>query len=273
MTLPDNGLHDGIPEKAYHADPRSLSSTGAKTLLYQGARAFKWQQTHATHKDAYDFGSVVHALILGVGDIAVVEAATWAGKAAREERVAARAAGKTPILAKDYHTALAMADAVSENALAESLLATGRPEVSMWATDPATGVLMRGRIDSLAASSFSDVKTAAGAVDPREFSWTVRKYHYTFQAAWYQRILALNGYTDLPPYWIAVSKDAPHEVYVHQPSPDMLVAARDDVDEALRLYRECSDTDTWPGLADANTIHTLTDTPWITDEEEEVVYG
>ena len=48
----------------------------------------------------------------------------------------------------------------------------------------------------------------------------------------------------------------------------------DDVDEALRLYRKCADTGTWPGLADDQQNHTLTDTPWIDpNEQEEVIYG
>lgn len=269
MPLPSSGLHDDIPETAYHADRRSLSSTGAKTLLYQGPRAFKWAQDHPTHKDAYDFGSVVHAIILGVGDVAIVDAASWAGKAAKEERQHARSAGKTPILAKDYTAALRLADAVAESPLAASLLVDGRPEVSMWAIDDATGVLMRGRIDYLRPTDYSDVKTTAGAADPNEFAWAARKYHYAFQAAWYQRILHLNGIPNLPPRWIAVSKTAPHEVYVHEPSPAMLDAAHIDVDNALRVYDECADSGEWPGLADDQQIHTLTDTPWADDNIEE----
>lgn len=275
MKLPENGLHDSINEAEYHGDARSLSSTGAKTLLYQGPRAYRHMKDNpAPHKPAFDFGSVVHALVLGVGDVEVVHAASWAGKAAKEERDQARATGATPILAKDYRIACDMADAVDSNPLARSLLTEGRPEVSAWAEDPETGVLLRGRFDYLNTDNFVDLKTVAGPSDPREFAWAVRKFHYTFQAAYYQRLLQLNGHGSLPPYWVAVSKDAPYDVYVTRPSDDMLATAHDDVDEALRLYRKCADTGTWPGLADDQQIHTLTDTPWIDpNEQEEVIYG
>lgn len=270
MTLPASGIHDGVDEAAYHADRRSLSSTSAKTLLFDGPRAYQWQKKHAVYKDAFDFGSVVHALVLGVGDVEVVDAASWAGKAAKEERARIRGEGSTPILAKDHATAKAMADAVLNNPTAREVLTGGRPEVSVWAEDPDTGILMRGRLDYLKADSFTDLKTVAKKADPREFAWTVRNFHYTFQAAWYQRILDLNGEGVLDPLWVAVSKDPPHEVYVHRPSADMLETAHADVDRALRLYRDCKDTDTWPGIADETAIHELTDRPWINNEEEEI---
>lgn len=260
--LPSVGLHDGIDETAYHSDRRSLSSTGAKTLLYQGPRAFRWAQDHPVHKDVYDFGSVVHALILGVGDFEVLEHDSWRTKAAQADRDAARADGRAPILAKDYAAAEAMRDAVLENKLAASILSEGRPEVSMWAQDPDTGVLMRGRIDWLRDNAFIDVKTSAGQVDPLEYARTAWKLRYHFQAAFYQRILSLNGVEDLPPLWVALSKDAPHEVYVHQPDTDMLDRGHADVDRALDLYAHCLATDTWPGLQDDQQIHTITAPRW-----------
>lgn len=260
--LPSTGLHDGIDETAYHSDRRSLSSTGAKTLLYQGPRAFQHAQANPVHKDVYDLGSVVHALILGVGDYEVLDYDSWRTKAAQEARAAARLEGRAPILVKDYAAAEAMRDAVMENKLAAGILSEGRPEVSMWATDPETGVLMRGRIDWLRTNAFTDVKTSAGQVDPLEYARTAWKLRYHFQAAWYQRVLALNGIEDLPPLWVALSKDAPHEVYVHQPDADMLARGHDDVDQALELYAHCLATDIWPGLQDDQQIHTISAPRW-----------
>ena len=81
MKLPENGLHDSINEAEYHGDARSLSSTGAKTLLYQGPRAYRYMKDNpAPYKPAFDFGSVVHALVLGVGDVEVVQASSWTGR-------------------------------------------------------------------------------------------------------------------------------------------------------------------------------------------------
>lgn len=260
--LPSEGLHDGVDEQAYHADPRSLSSTGAKTLLYRGPRIFQWEREHPIHKDAFDIGSVVHALILGVGDYEVIDADSWRTKAAKEDQQAARDAGKAPILRKDFEAAEAMRDAVMENRLIASILSEGRPEVSMWATDPETGVLLRGRIDWLRDNAFIDVKTVAGTIHPRDFERTVWNLHYHFQAAFYSRILALNGFTDLPPLWVAVSKDAPHEALVYQPDDDLLVRADEDVALAIRQYARCVETGQWPGLTDDQQIHTISAPRW-----------
>lgn len=266
MSLPTSGLHDGVDEQEYHRDPRSLSSTGAKTILYEGARVFRYRQDHPQFKDAFDFGSVVHALILGVGDFTILEHDSWRTKAAQAERDEARAAGSTPILAKDHAAAQDMADAVRSNALAASILSKGRPEVSMWAADPETGVLLRGRIDWLRDDSFIDVKTVAGAVNPRDFERTAWNLRYAFQAAFYQQILALNGVEGLPPIWVVVSKDAPYECYAYQPDQDLMGRAHEDVRHAIDLYARCVETDTWPGLQDETEIHTISAPRWARGE-------
>ena len=259
-TLPMAGLHPDIPEQEYHADSGSLSSTEAKTLLYQGPRAYQWAKDHPVQKDAYDLGNVVHALVLGVGDYEVLDFADYRTKAAQQARDEARAAGKTPILPRDLAPAQAMRDAIYDNSMAAWLLGAGRPEVSLWATDPETGVLMRGRIDWLRDNAFVDVKTSKDPTDPRAYARTAWKLGYHVQAAWYQRLLRLNGF-DLPPLWIAVHKNEPHETYVHQPDPEMLAVGHEEVDRALHLYASCQASGRWPGLADADTIHTL-ERPW-----------
>lgn len=258
MSLPTKGLHSDIEERLYHSDPNSLSSTGAKVLLFEGPRAYKWKRDHPAYKEAFDLGTVAHALILGAGDYVVLDYPDWRTKAAQAERDRVRAEGGTPILRKDVALAEAMRDSVHASPLAAAILSEGRPEVSAWAVDPDTGVVMRGRADWLRDNALVDLKTAAGAVDPREWAWTVHKFHYAFQLAWYQRILQANGVT-VPSLWIAVSKAAPHECYVHEPDDDLMRAANEDVDRALRLYADCQATDTWPGLQDDQQIHLITD--------------
>lgn len=262
MSLPDAGLHSDIPEAEYHSDGRSLSSTGAKTLLYRGPRAYRWAQDHPVHKDAYDMGSVVHALVLGVGDYEVILADSWRTKSAQEEREAARSAGRTPILAKDFEAAAAMRDAVYASPLAAGILSEGRPEVSAWGTDPETGILMRGRLDWLRDETVVDLKTSAKPTHPCEFERTAWTLGYHLQAAWYLRLLELAGEEPRPYLWVVLDKNAPHETYVYQASADLLERGREDVDRALRLYADCLARDTWPGLADDQEIHQLDAPAW-----------
>lgn len=262
MTLPDSGLHEGIDEAAYHGDSRSLSSTGAKTIVSDGADVYAWRREHPEHKDAFDFGSVVHALVLGVGDYAVIDVDSWRTKAAREAQEAAREAGQTPILAKDYERALAVRDAVYANPTAAAVLSEGAPEISAWATDPDTGVLMRGRIDWLRENAIVDLKTSAKPTHPAQWERTAWDYRYGLQAWWYSRILELNGEPERPFIWITATTSGPHRVYLHQPSPELIEKGREQGERALAIYANALETGHWPGLADPHEIHTTTPPAW-----------
>ena len=78
MTVIESpGIYE-LDEATYHADRnlaptlgRSLSSSGAKALLDCPAR-FAYQREHPVVKDAFDFGHVAHARLLGFGDEGVV---------------------------------------------------------------------------------------------------------------------------------------------------------------------------------------------------------
>lgn len=261
--LPDSGIHPGIAETEYHADPRSLSSTGAKTIYAKGAAAYKWERENPEHKDAWDFGSVVHALVLGVGEYEVIDQSSWRTKAAMEARLEAREAGKTPILAKDFARAEDVRDAVMENKLAASILSDGRAEISAWATDPDTGVLIRGRFDYLRDNAIVDLKTSYKPVDPREWERTAWNLHYGLQAAWYMRLLELNSEPERPFLWVTVCTEQPHEVYIHQASDALIEKGREQADRALATYAAAVKTGHWPGLADPHEIHTTNPPAWV----------
>lgn len=251
MALPTVGLHDNIDEQEYHRDPLSLSSSSAKTLIFDGPDVLQSERHEiAVYRDAFDFGSVVHALVLGVGEYEVLEYDSWRSKQAKVDRVVARAQGKAPILRKDFERAEAMRDSVMAHPLASYFLSEGRPEVSFWATDPETGVLMRGRADWL-RNFVVDLKTTGSSADQAGFVKSVWSYHYHFQFAYYERILELNDVEVGVPHWIAVSKRAPYETGVFHPDERSMERARADVRRALRLYAHCTSTGTWPALHEA----------------------
>lgn len=248
--LPTSGLHPDIDENLYHADPLSLSSSSAKTLIYDGPAEFKRKQEEepAAYNPAFAFGSVVHALVLGVGEYEVLDFPDWRTKASKAARDELGAKGIAPILPRDMEKAELMRDSVLNHPVAAELLSQGQPEVSMWATDPATGVLMRGRVDWLNQANV-DLKTSGREVDQRNFLDTVWSFRYAFQAAWYERIMALNGVFGWPARWVAVSKRPPHNAGVFAPDPMLMAHAREDVKRALHLYAYCLEHDEWPELA------------------------
>lgn len=252
MTLPKLGLHEGVDEAEYHADPLSLSSSSAKKVIFSGPDEYVRQKLEGPqYNEAFDFGSVVHALILGVGEYEVLDFDSWRTKAARAARDEVRARGAAPIIPRDFAKAEAMRDSVLDHPEAARILSEGRPELSLWATDPATGVLMRGRIDWLRGGLNCDVKTTSGQVTRDAFIDTVMRFNYGFQAAFYSRLLWLNGIEPDRPAWIAVSKRAPHDAEVFRPSADLIESSIADVDRALELYARCVESNTWPSLEEA----------------------
>lgn len=249
------GIYE-LPEALYHADRhlastlgRSLSSSGAKTLLDCPAR-FAYQREHPVVKDAYDFGHVAHARLLGHGgDVVVIDADSWRTKAAQEAREEARAAGATPILAADSARADDLVEAVHAHPVAGAIFgADGRPEQSMYWIDDETGVTCRGRVDWVHPLALVDLKTALVAA-PSRFSRSLVDYGYALQAAWYsQGWHSLTGEL-LPFIHVVVEKEPPHLVAVYQVDSDALAYGAEKASLARHIYAECESNDDWPGYS------------------------
>lgn len=249
------GIYD-IGESEYHADQhlastlgRSLSSSGAKTLLDCPAR-FAWQREHPVTKDAYDFGHVAHARLLGSGaEIVVIDAPDWRTNAAKSMRDDARAGGMVPILAADSARADALVDAVRAHPVAGAIFAAdGRAEQSMYWVDDETGVTCRGRVDWVHPRALVDLKTALVAA-PSRFSRSLVDYGYALQAEWYsQGWHALTG-ERLPFVHVVVEKEPPHLVAVYQVDADALAYGAEKASLARRIYAECESNDDWPGYS------------------------
>ena len=266
-----NGFHDLIDEATYHADRTSLSVTGAKVILRSPA-LFRYQQDHPVHKDVFDIGSAAHALVLGVGaPIRRIEATDWRSKSAQEQKVEARAAGATPLLAKDHDAVIGMAERLRDHATAMRLLSEGRPEVSAYAIDEATGVMRRCRFDWLHPTVLVDYKSAASA-DPRDLAGrygAVQKWGYSNQAAWYTDMARDLGHPASIFCLIVQEKTEPYQVTVAYVDDADLQDARQQNRQALERFRDCTESGLWPSYLPDNAAArlSLTDQTW----EEEVI--
>lgn len=273
-----------VPHNEYLAMP-ALSVSGMKQLLPPSCPAlFKhWRDNPRPSKHAFDIGHVAHGLILGDGpEVVVVDAPDWRGKAAREERDAAYAEGKVPILAHEYAECVAMAAAVHANSVASILLSGGKPEQTLTWTDP-TGVPMRARVDWLPdqrdAHGFTavDVKTTGGSAHPLEFSRQAAKFEYTMQAAHYIEGIKACGLDHNPEFvLIVVETKAPYLVSLVQFDEYDLQIGREKIAEAVNIYRGCMESGVWPGYSP--NIETLEMPAWYRiaherDVEEEMSLG
>ena len=256
MKITEPGIYPDLSETDYRAHHDWLSVSSAKKLLPPSCPAkFKATVGVEEHRPQFDLGKAFHAAVLGNGsEVAVVDALDWRSKDAREQRDAAYAAGRVPLLVADAAVVEAMADAVKAHDVASHLFVGGASEVSAFWVDEATGVKCKARFDYLPDKQprrrliVPDLKSAVSA-DPGEFSRAAARFGYVMQQVHYSSALRHLGIDPEPAFlFVVVEKEAPHLVNVGQFAEEADIkwtAAA--LDKALRIYRDCLATDTWPG--------------------------
>lgn len=256
MKITEPGLYHDLADEDYRAQTDWLSVSGAKKLLPPSCPAkFKASLGVEEHRPQFDQGKAFHAAVLGAGaDVVVVDALDWRSKDAREQRDAAYAAGKTPLLIADAAVVESMADAVKNHDTARHLFVGGAAEVSAFWVDEQTGVPCKARFDYLPDVQegrrliVPDLKSAVSA-DPSEFSRAAARFGYVMQQDWYSDGLRHLGIAADPAFlFVVVEKEAPHITVVGQfATPEDVALSAAANDKARRLYRDCLAADTWPG--------------------------
>lgn len=268
MTTYD-GLVYGLDETIYHRLP-GLSSTGAKKLLRSPAH-YRHSITHPEPPKAeFDLGSAVHTKVLGVGaDIAIYpdgngperfkydgtelsnvlsSSGSVGTNAARAFEKQARRRGLIPVKRVVANVVNLMAEAVLTDPTSRRLLETGESEVSMFATDPDTGVALRGRVDRL-NTRMLDLKTTSGDASEHDFGIHAFRYGYEIQAGHYEHTHHVITGDTLPYLFIVVENHPPYLVGVHRLGDDELRMGRARARRARELYAHCTSTGEWPGYA------------------------
>lgn len=250
------GIYDGIPEDVYHGDRnltprlgRSLSASGAKTLLRSPAR-FAYEREHPKpSSDSMDVGSLAHHLILHRGGrLTIVDAYDWRTKAAQETKRAGRAAGDVVVHRGQLAAAAAMARAVRRHELAAAILKDGQPEQSVYWRDKGTGVTCRARVDWLRMNVIVDVKTTRDA-SPEAFARSCVDYGYRESAAHYVAGVQAVTKRRLPFLLVAVETEAPHFVAVYRFTDEDLAYGAERMRTALERFAECESSGVWPGYS------------------------
>jgi hypothetical protein len=231
------GIYDDIPERQYHADTelaphlgRSLSASGAKTLLKSPER-FAYEREHGRPAtDSMDTGTLVHALVLRGGDtrLRVIDAYNWRKPEHQQTRKEYREQGLVPCHRGELLAASEVARAVRHHPLAGGIFAKGRPEVSIYWIDTATGITCRGRIDWVHDKALVDLKTVGryGGAEPETFGRQSANLEYPMSAAHYiDGWLTLTGEL-LPFITVTVEIDPPHFITVGQYLDEDLEAGR-----------------------------------------------
>ena len=183
--------------------------------------------------------------------------------------------GKRLLTASDMAKVQALAEAVEAEPYAKALLTGGVAEVSIFVTDPDTGVRLKGRADYMRPDATVDLKTfsnSRGKPIDRVVNDAIYYEGYHQQAAFYQRLRALarrllasgaiSTHGEVSEAWIKafigndspgfgflfVESARPFDLRIVQVTPSeraggernvYWVDAEDRIGRGLRLYREC----------------------------------
>lgn len=289
-----------MPEEEYFAATWALSASGAKDILDCPAR-FRWKQTHPVLKKEFDYGSAAHKLVLGSGpEIAVVDAAciaelahrtaeagdaktaklyadtaakgdpeAWSTSAAKAARDEARAAGKIPLLRRDYDHVRGMADAIRRHPLAAALFdpSCGLPEQSLFWHDSEFGITRRARLDWLPDPRgglliIGDYKTCADA-SPDAVMRSVGNFAYHIQRAWYCEAVRACGIDGDPGFvFVFQEKDPPYLIHPVQLDGPAIISGDIACRAACERFRDCTEAGVWPGYPYEPEITAVSLPPW-----------
>lgn len=219
-----------------------------------------WHLMHDTpRKDtpAMQFGRAVHAAILTPTaykrDFAVMPDIDRRTKAGREayEAFCAESIGKEILTGADAETVRQMTKAFRKNRTAAELLKGTKREKALCWTDQDTGVPCKCRMDAL-GEYVIDLKTTTDA-STRAFTREALRYGYDMQAAMYLEAARENGFRPKGFIFIAQEKAAPYLINIIHAGEAFLDRGFWIMRDLLKKYRECTDTDCWPGYGE-NTL-------------------
>lgn len=275
------GIYD-LSEDSYQSDPcdaPSLTQSITKILLAQ-TPLHAWTAHPKLNTDfvreereMFDLGTAAHALMLqGLSVAHIIQAKKMEGagknrvatdipvddyktKEAREERDAAREAGKVPLLAHQWsrvqRMVLAGQSQLKTHKEAPDAFTDGKPEQSLvWEDDH--GVICRARLDWLHASmkKIDDYKSTGMNANPENFGRVVESAGWDVQAAFYRRgVRKLTGQD--PAFRFVVQENSePFALVVLGIGPDFQWSGESKVQRAIDLWAKCLAENKWPGWTD-----------------------
>jgi exodeoxyribonuclease VIII len=247
---PDGIYHD-ITNQEYHSNHLRVSKSGL-SLLAKSPYHFKFFQHENT--SALNFGSAYHAFILepekfhSLCSVAPkVNKRTNAGKEEYANFLNCNE-GKVILDPEELIDLCAMRDVMAIHQIAMELIDTpGHVELSIYWTEPETGVKCKVRLDKYIPSTnqIIDLKTTQ-SVSAAAFQASVRKYGYDLQDAFYTDGARAAGLNVDDFYFLAQESKYPHGVGVYTMDQVTREAARRRYMELLHLYRDCSENNYWP---------------------------
>lgn len=247
-----------MPAAVYHADPcptPSLSASLVKLICLSSLAHARHEHPRlgaAPREDAehFDIGTAAHAVLLeGAAAVHVIDAPDWRTNAAKAARDAARAAGRTPLLAKVWAECEAMLAAtraqLARHRDGAAMFTDGEPEAVLVWQEGATWC--RARVDWLREGAIDDYKSTSASANPDDWTRTLFYNGTDIQPAWYLRGLrALTGHSAT--FRFAVQETfAPYALSVIALGPGAMLLAEKKILFALEAWQRAVERDDFVG--------------------------
>lgn len=253
------GIHYGLPEDAYHAS-EGVSATMLKTLAMGTPAHLKHYMTHGREDTpAMRFGRLIHRAVLEPDRMdseyivsPKIDKRTKEGKALYAEFLV-KAQGREIVDQDEMDKIRQIVDSVHSQSEARDLLSHGKKEVSIFGIDPITGLTVKARIDILAGTAMTDIKSVEDASD-WGFSGQLTKMFWHIQTPHYAAVGELVKIKVEYQSFMAIEKKAPflcNVVWLNNESIERGFELRQ---RMMAKIKECKDKNEWPGYGAAHEI-------------------
>jgi hypothetical protein len=252
-----------VTDAEYFLDPcerPSLSQSIAKTLL-EKSPLHAWQEhprlggVRRAPTAAMKEGSLLDALLLSNGaDVVVIDAKDFRTNAAKEERDAAIADGKLPVVRSAYDEAMVAVTKIRARLADQGITLNGTSQLAIeWTEETIHGpVLCRGKLDHVADATIYDLKKSRTA-KPESCSRHVFDYGYHIQDAAYRSALEklhpeFVGRTDF--VFLFVEDEPPYAGTPGRLTGMFRELGRRQWEEACTTWAWCLSRNVWPAYTD-----------------------
>lgn len=253
------GIYTDISNEDYHAS-HGISNSGLSRIAQSPAH-FKYPKAKASTR-AMEIGSAIHCAILEperyVRDYKVVECDARTSslyKAACKDRDSSLV-----LTMAEADNVNGMQEAAYRNMAAASLLCDtlAHRELSVYAKDPETGLLVKCRFDLLTKDGIAlDLKKTTDA-RADAFSRAIYNYRYHCQAAFYIDVYKWATGLDIKEWkFLAMEEQSPYACKVYTLDQEAIEIGRIEYRIALNTYAECVESGEWPSYGDDSEVISL----------------
>lgn len=253
-------IKENMSNTEYHAESASISNSGL-SLVDRSPAHYRYQPPNVSTRPMV-IGSAIHAAIL---EPALFDETYLLLKEVKDRRAAAyKDAIKTHdpdmvLTGPESDYVIGMRESASHCAAAHKLLtADGRAELSVFTTDPVTGVRVKAKLDWVtAAGQAVDLKKTTDARE-RNFGNSVARYRYYVQQAFYSDVWFWETGEHLQSFqFFAIEERLPHASKLWELDTEAVNHGRKIYRENLNTYADCLAADEWPAYDQEHNLLSL----------------